>query len=183
MIKVEFKNVGWDTDGATLKSCGLKNRFTANVDIDFDFNTSDDEIADMLSDWLSDEYGYCHNGFDYEIISPTITISDDKIKNFFKESTKKMLESDDGWKFIIPFAVFDDDNTISIMLLWEGGYDVDKNNKYIDENGYGINVCLVKNNSAFLMEDWKHLTDTCSMSDDYDGIIEWLKNELKRVNI
>ena len=185
MIKVEFKNVAWDTDGETFENCGLKENFVNNVDIDFDFNTSDDGIADMLSDWLSDNYGFCHNGFEYEIITANILSSadDETIKKFFDNSVEKMIDEDDDWKFIIPFAVTDDDeHCVSIMLLWEGGYDVDKNNKYIDENGYGINVCLVEQGTAPYMEDWKHLTDTCSMSDDYDSIIRWLKEQLKYCN-
>ena len=179
-MKVHFKNVKWDTDGHKLADCGLKSDFVVNVNIDYDFNTLDDEIGEMLSDWLSDEYGYCHNGFDYEIVPAEIKIDDETIKKFFKDSTEKMFAESDDWKFIIPFAL-DDEKEISIMLLWEGGYDVDQTNKYIDENGYGINVCLVENNSSPYMEDWKHLTDTCSMSDDYDDIIDWLKQELARI--
>jgi hypothetical protein len=179
-MKVHFKNVKWDTDGHNFADCGLKTDFIVNVDIDYYFDTLDDEIGSMLSDWLSDEYGYCHNGFDYEIVPAEIKIDDETIKRFFKNSTEKMLADDDDFKFIIPFAL-DDEKEISIMLLWESGYDVDPTNKYIDDKGCGINVCLVENNSSFLMEDWKRLTDTCTMSDDYDDIIDWLKEELKRI--
>lgn len=65
-MKVLFKNVKWDTDGASIDSCGLKSSFQANIPVNI--NTGIDEIENILSDWLSDEFGYCHTGFDYEII-------------------------------------------------------------------------------------------------------------------
>lgn len=181
-MKIQFKNVKWDTDGKSFESCGLKSEFEQNVSIDVNFDTSMEELEDMLSDWLSDEFGFCHNGFEFHIIAPTVMIADKAIKDFFETSTKAMIEEDDDWKFIIPFAQIDD-KSISIMLLWEGGYDVDDTNKYIDKNGYGINVCLVENGSAPYMEDWKHLSDTMTMNDDYDNIIEHLKKMLEWVNM
>lgn len=69
LVKVLFKNVKWDTDGASLKSCGLKKKFEAKVEMEDVNFQSTDEIEEKLSDWLSDEYGYCHAGFDYEIVS------------------------------------------------------------------------------------------------------------------
>lgn len=65
-MKILFKNVQWDTDGASLKSCGLKKKFEADIDIDKNIDVS--ELEDILSDWLSDEFGYCHCGFDYQIV-------------------------------------------------------------------------------------------------------------------
>ena len=46
-------NIKWDTDGATLKECGLP-RSVVIPD-----NVADDEVGD----WLSDEYGFCHDGY------------------------------------------------------------------------------------------------------------------------
>ena len=65
-MKVLFKDVQWDTDGETLESCGLESTFVADVDIEAD--ETDEEIEDILSDFLSDEYGFCHEGFEFEII-------------------------------------------------------------------------------------------------------------------
>ena len=178
-MKVKFKNVMWDTDGKSLKSCGLKKNFIVNANIDNNFLSTDSDIDDMLSDWLSDEYGYCHNGFEYEIIPAKVIMSDKAIKTFFVESTKKMLESNDDMVFVLPFAK-DDEKEISIELLWEDGYEKDSEEKYIDKNGYGINVCLVQNN-CYSIYEWKRLTDTCTMNDDFDSIIHWLKDELKRI--
>lgn len=45
--------IKWDTDGATLKECGLP---TSTI---VPFGMDDDEV----SDWLSDKFGYCHAGF------------------------------------------------------------------------------------------------------------------------
>ena len=35
-------------------------------DLNLPDNATDDEIEDALSDYLSDEYGFCHNGFFFE---------------------------------------------------------------------------------------------------------------------
>jgi hypothetical protein len=46
-------NIKWDTDGATLKECGLPRSVVIP-----------DGVADEdVGDWLSDEYGYCHDGY------------------------------------------------------------------------------------------------------------------------
>lgn len=34
---------------------------------DVDANSSDDEIADAVSEWLSDKYEFCHKGFKLKI--------------------------------------------------------------------------------------------------------------------
>jgi hypothetical protein len=46
-------NIKWDTDGATLKECGLPRSVTIPDDV------ADDEVGD----WLSDTYGFCHYGY------------------------------------------------------------------------------------------------------------------------
>ena len=64
---IHFYNVNWDVEEevGSLNELGLETDFIEDVDIE---DIDDDELDDFLSDWLSDEYGYCHFGFDYEII-------------------------------------------------------------------------------------------------------------------
>ena len=45
--------IKWDTDGATLKECGLPSSVVVP------YLKSEDGV----SNWLSDVYGYCHDGF------------------------------------------------------------------------------------------------------------------------
>ena len=45
--------IKWDTDGATYKECGLP----TSVIVPFGM------VEDEVSDWLSDTYGFCHDGF------------------------------------------------------------------------------------------------------------------------
>lgn len=45
--------VKWDTDGASLSSCGLKR----SVAVPWGMG------GDDVSDWLSSEYGFCHDGW------------------------------------------------------------------------------------------------------------------------
>lgn len=46
-------NIKWDTDGASYKECGLP-RSVVIPD-----NVADDDVGD----WLSDTYGFCHEGY------------------------------------------------------------------------------------------------------------------------
>jgi len=39
---------------------------------DLDDDTEEDEIEDLVSDKLSDDYGYCHNGFSYLVYRPNV---------------------------------------------------------------------------------------------------------------
>lgn len=54
-------NIKWDTDGDKRTLASLP----TEVDIPFSPNEfgSYDEFIDEVSDWLSDEYGFCHFGF------------------------------------------------------------------------------------------------------------------------
>lgn len=45
--------IKWDTDGASLKECGLP------TSVIVPFYMDEDEV----SDWLSDTFGFCHDGF------------------------------------------------------------------------------------------------------------------------
>lgn len=57
MKKVKFSNIQWDTDGQEVD---LPTEVTLEVDDDLD-------IAYEGADVLSDKYGWCVFGFDYEI--------------------------------------------------------------------------------------------------------------------
>ena len=46
-------HVDWDTDGYTLEECGLP----SIVEVPSDIEEED------ISDWLSDEYGFCVNSW------------------------------------------------------------------------------------------------------------------------
>ena len=57
-------NIKWDTDG----DMEIFEELTTEVEIP-DYLTTDDEddLLDEISDWLSDEFGYCHEGFCLEM--------------------------------------------------------------------------------------------------------------------
>ena len=63
-MKIIVKNIKWDTDGETVD--GLPD----NVVID-ELTPNMAEVEDEISDYLSDTYGFCHYGFDYEIVNNT----------------------------------------------------------------------------------------------------------------
>lgn len=56
-IRAVIRNIKWETDGEKVE--GLPNSVIANIDVD------PETIEDDVSDYLSDEYGFCHNGFEF----------------------------------------------------------------------------------------------------------------------
>lgn len=78
--KVKISNIQWDVaDGVEELSNEEKNEILSSlptkVDLmiddlsnyDVDANSSDEEIADAVSEWLSDKYEFCHKGFKLKI--------------------------------------------------------------------------------------------------------------------
>lgn len=55
-MKIEAYNIKWDTDGEDVS---LPKSVVINVPDD------EEDIADYVSDYLSDEYGFCHFGFEF----------------------------------------------------------------------------------------------------------------------
>lgn len=56
---VKITDIKWDTDNNNEIDLPTKIIGT------FEYTGDDDELEDMISNWLSDEYGYCHYGFEY----------------------------------------------------------------------------------------------------------------------
>lgn len=69
---MKITNIKWDTDAdeevfATLpQEIDVPEYFLEKKNFEVDGEYSRDEMLDQLSDWLSDEYGFCHGGFDVE---------------------------------------------------------------------------------------------------------------------
>lgn len=61
MPKVYITDIHWDTDGEKVK---LPNNVTLKLSDIYP------NMADDISEWLSDKYGYCHEGFRYEFKKP-----------------------------------------------------------------------------------------------------------------
>lgn len=68
VLKVKFSDINWDIDKEDFfynEDLMLPKEFTTDVPAPED----DTDLSDYLSDWLSDEYGFCHNGFNYQVIN------------------------------------------------------------------------------------------------------------------
>lgn len=69
---MKITNIKWDTDGdkevfATLpQEIDVPEYFLEKKNFEIDGEYDEDEMLDQLSDWISDEYGFCHGGFDIE---------------------------------------------------------------------------------------------------------------------
>ena len=62
-MKVKITNIKWDTDGETIPELPIE------IEQEFSFqNYNEEELSDYLCNWLSDTFGFCHFGFDFEII-------------------------------------------------------------------------------------------------------------------
>jgi hypothetical protein len=69
LLKVKFSNIQWDIDEEDFPSdekLVLPQNFTVDIPVPED---NDTDLSDYLSDWLSNEYGFCHNGFNYQVIN------------------------------------------------------------------------------------------------------------------
>ena len=88
-VKVHITNIEWDTydedtdQEYTAEECELPLEFDMTVELDeedidlintcvaendTDYDTELKEyVSELLTDLVSDEYGYCHYGFDFEI--------------------------------------------------------------------------------------------------------------------
>ena len=53
-------NIKWDTDG----DMEVFDELPIEVEIPDYLVTDEDDCLDDVSDWLSDEYGFCHDGFE-----------------------------------------------------------------------------------------------------------------------
>ena len=53
-------NIKWDTD----VDMELLEELPTEVEIPDYLITDEDDLLDDISDWLSDEYGFCHDGFE-----------------------------------------------------------------------------------------------------------------------
>lgn len=62
-MKVKISNIQWDTDGENPETLNLPLEITANFCFD-----SDEDLTDFISNWLSDNYGFCHFGFTFEVV-------------------------------------------------------------------------------------------------------------------
>ena len=66
MSKFYVYNIDWDTDDNDIKST-LPDELLLNTEyLDIQDDENIYEIEDVVSEYLSDEYGYCHRGFSFE---------------------------------------------------------------------------------------------------------------------
>lgn len=87
-VKVKVFDIEWDCDGDDPEECGLPEEMELEVEHD-----SDMELEDEISDKLSDETGFCHNGFRYEMVEDKKIDEADQDKPASKEETKDDKEA------------------------------------------------------------------------------------------
>ena len=60
-------NIQWDIDGN--RDIGLPEEIEIPDEVICDYDPEEDyeELLDIISDYISDETGFCHNGFEVEI--------------------------------------------------------------------------------------------------------------------
>lgn len=60
-VNVKIYDIEWDDDGEDVD-------LPTKVDATIEYNDDDDYLSDVISDWLSNEYGYCVDDFTYEFL-------------------------------------------------------------------------------------------------------------------
>lgn len=58
-------NIKWDTDGDKELFASLPQEI--DLSLQFASVAENEDYLDEISDWLSDEYGYCNNGFSVQV--------------------------------------------------------------------------------------------------------------------
>lgn len=61
-----IKNIKWDTDGDSEALASLPTEVYTPSFLNREQYDDIEEFLDDISDWLSDEYGWCHFGFETE---------------------------------------------------------------------------------------------------------------------
>lgn len=56
--------IQWDTDGEDPKTLGLPEEMDVEVPADV-VDMGDEVVEEYISDFITDETGFCHNGFSY----------------------------------------------------------------------------------------------------------------------
>lgn len=56
-MKVKVSNIKWDATKEEAEECQLPNECILDVD----------EIEELVSDMISEKYGFCHSGFEIEL--------------------------------------------------------------------------------------------------------------------
>lgn len=60
-------NIEWDIDEEDIDDVSLPSEVEIEIDHEEEI-CCEGEFSDCLSDKLSDEYGFCHFGFEFEVI-------------------------------------------------------------------------------------------------------------------
>lgn len=60
-----IKNIDWDTEGETRQACALPAEVLV-VDVPEDLDLEDSEVQDILSNELSEAFGFAHGGYKVE---------------------------------------------------------------------------------------------------------------------
>lgn len=78
-------NIQWDTDGEDVA-------LPESVSIALNLRDTDgDIVADALSDVLSEWYGFCHDGFNYELIDES---NEDQMSFFYENCPHGLVAKD-----------------------------------------------------------------------------------------
>ena len=67
-MQVRVFNIEWDCDEEDRSGLGLPEEDVIEIPVEEDDNLTDEELQEIISDTLSEMYGFCHNGFMYDII-------------------------------------------------------------------------------------------------------------------
>ena len=133
-----IKNIKWDVDypedlKALPKELPLPEQF---YPLDFENSDELDEILDEVSDWLSNTYGYCHNGFILE------TTKEDMNKIFCLVSCMNGAQKLQVYNFIKKQYVSQDVENIAKendIELSKGEINL-VTSWYVDDCKYGCNI-------------------------------------------
>lgn len=95
-----------------------------------------------------------------------------EVADFLKEAAEGMLNSKEELTYHLSLT-----DKVAIVVAWEPGYDPEdaKDNKYIAEDGWGINWSLRLRDSSYFVSDWDYLSEMAGVTiyegEEEDGFI------------
>lgn len=98
VVRVKITGIKWDTDGLSVPE--LPKRLTVALTDVADCKAckremTDDEMGDLIGEYLTARFGWCHNGFRWEWVKREETKKDREVRKVMLQVAKMCAEAVD----------------------------------------------------------------------------------------
>ena len=106
-VRIVVTNIEWDTDGDQEVFDMLPKRVVLPEQFNLDEYLEKDRLLDDISDWLSDEYEYCHSGFhlDFDRRRPVEGVDCKEVTICLEELFNRLAENEDDDRVSLTYGI------------------------------------------------------------------------------